>query len=109
MKRTLRLMQWNSRLYTLKVIDKNKQAVDLSNYDAVSFVMVNDATWEVKVNSAGKFVDKEWWRITYDFLPADVDTAWSYTWYFVLFDWWVQRLSAPIDLLNIEIVSNLLT
>ena len=103
---TIRLKKGIQEDYTIEVQDVNGKTIDLTPYDAVSFLMV-DNNWQIKVDSAWEFVVKEEWTITYKFLPADVDTTWVFKAYFVLWTWWVKKLATPADYFKVNILDDL--
>ena len=93
--------------FTATVRDSNNDAIDLSAYDGVNFIMVN-TSGTVLVNGAATFSDKTAGQVTYNFQTADVATPGNYKAYFSFTDGGVKKLASPTDYFKIQITEDLI-
>jgi hypothetical protein len=90
--------------FTATINDKTGQPVDLSPYDSIFFVMVNQKDDSVKINSPAIFVNKVLGQVKYEFQAADVDTVGKFKAYFGLKNATSEKkLAAPSTNFEIEI------
>ena len=93
--------------FTATVRDSDNAVVDLTDYDAVNFVMV-DLSGTVIVNGAATFVDKANGQVTYNFAEADVADPGKYKAYFSFSTGGVKKLASPTEYFIINIMEDLI-
>lgn len=94
--------------FSVEITDCNWQAVDLTPYDGIDFIMA-DSRWAIKVNTAWIFIgDKTLWKVWYNFSSTDTDTVGIFNCYFALKIWAIKKVAAPVDNLVIQIIKDFL-
>ncbi len=84
-------------------------AVDLTEYDWVDFVMTNEKTNINKVNDTAEFVlPKTSWILKYKLKSEDVDTVWKFKAYFALLSWWEKKIAVPVEYFQVIVTDSLL-
>ena len=91
--------------FTVTIRDRLKQPLDLTIYDQIKFIMVDEDN-NIIIDSDATFVDKPNGQITYNFVAADVANQGRYRGYFALMIAGQKKLPAPKNYFTIEITEN---
>lgn len=89
------------------VTDESWVAVDLTPYNWLQFIMVDESNVQV-INDTGTFVDKPTGKIKYSMNTTQTANVWRFKAYFKLMISGVPKKSAPKDYFLIEISEDLL-
>jgi hypothetical protein len=93
--------------FTATIKDGDGDALDLSEYDSVDFIMV-DQNETVITNSPATFTDKTNGEVTYNFTADDVSNSGQFKAYFSLKTGGIKKLASPTDYFIINITRDYL-
>ena len=100
------IKEWHTPTISVTITNNDWSPMDLTDYDAVDFVMVNSENTAV-INTAWEFSwDKTEWIVKYAFQTWETNNIWDYVAYFTLKLAWAKIFAAPVDNFEIKILES---